>query len=488
MQSDRNRPERKRLEILIVEDSATQAERLDYTLTHRDFATLRAKNGREALEMLDEHRPDIVISDIMMPEMDGFTLCRRIKESEKTGGLPVILLTALSDPEDVLKGLESGADGFVTKPYDETYLLERVRRVLALPPAPPAEAAELDFNGRTYRIAAGRRRILDLLISTYETAVAKNRQLEAARRELETLNRRLEEKVRERTRSLEKEIEERKRAEAAVRTLNTELEDKVRERTGQLETANQKLRQSLAERQRADAERERLLADLARSNQELEQFAYIASHDLQTPLRAVSGFLDLLSRRYHGRLGREADEFIAYAVDGARRMHQLIEDILAYSRVGTRGTPFAPVDCGKALARALANLRPEIGESGGEIEKGELPTVSGDESQLVQLFQNLVGNALKYRKESEPPRIRVTAIPGPEEFLFAVEDNGIGLEPRFAERIFQIFQRLHTSGEYSGTGIGLAICKKIVERHGGRIWVESEPGQGATFRFTLPRR
>jgi two-component system, chemotaxis family, sensor kinase Cph1 len=227
--------------------------------------------------------------------------------------------------------------------------------------------------------------------------------------------------------------------------------------------------------------------ELGRSNQELEQFAYIASHDLQTPLRSITGFLDLLSRRYQGKLGPEADEFIAFAVDGAQRMHQLINDILAFSRVTTHGLPFGPVDCRAILDRALVNLRAAIGESGAVISQGELPTVGGDESQLAQLFQNLVDNAIKYRKPGEPPRIHVAAEEKETEWVFRVEDNGIGFDPRHTERVFQIFQRLHTTSEYSGTGIGLAICKKIVERHDGRMWVETEPGQGSTFYFTLPK-
>jgi signal transduction histidine kinase len=258
-----------------------------------------------------------------------------------------------------------------------------------------------------------------------------------------------------------------------LRNLNENLEQRVAARTGELE--------------RRAAEMERLTAELKRSNEELEQFAYVASHDLQTPLRSVTGFLDLLSRRYKSRLGPEADEFITFAVEGAERMHQLINDILVFSRVATRGQPFAPVDTRAVLAQTLAGLGAAIRESGAEITQGELPTVHGDESQLVQLFQNLIGNARKYRNESEPPRIRVDAGEHETGWEFRIEDNGIGFEPRHAERIFEIFQRLHTIGEYPGTGIGLAICKKIVERHGGRIWVESEPGKGSTFFFTLPK-
>jgi PAS domain S-box-containing protein len=226
--------------------------------------------------------------------------------------------------------------------------------------------------------------------------------------------------------------------------------------------------------------------DLRRSNEELEQFAYVASHDLQEPLRSISGYCQLLQRRYKGKLDQNADEFIQFAVDGAQRMQLLINDLLRYSRVGTRGKPFEPTDCNKVVADALANLRQAIADAGAEVSCGDLPTVNGDAVQLGQLFQNLIGNAIKFRGDSAPV-VRVEAAEIDGEMQFSVADNGIGIDPRHQERIFQIFQRLHERGRFPGTGIGLAVCKKIVGRHGGRIWVESAPGKGATFRFTLAR-
>ncbi len=240
--------------------------------------------------------------------------------------------------------------------------------------------------------------------------------------------------------------------------------------------------------------------ELQRSNIELANFAYVASHDLQEPLRMVSSYLQLLQRRYQGQLDSDADEFIDFAVDGAVRMKALINGLLAYSRVGTRGKEFAPMDCNIALSKMCANLKLAIKDHDAIVTHDPLPIVMGDETQLVQLFQNLIGNAIKFRG-TQAPRVHISVErtsegtiehsdcennESAEVWQFAVKDNGIGIDPQYAERIFTIFQRLHGKDEYPGTGIGLAICKKIVERHGGRIWVESTPGEGAAFYFTIP--
>ncbi|MBN3869443.1 GAF domain-containing protein [Nostoc sp. JL33] len=241
--------------------------------------------------------------------------------------------------------------------------------------------------------------------------------------------------------------------------------------------------------------------ELARSNAELEQFAYVASHDLQEPLRMVTSYLQLLERRYKNQLDANADQFIAYAVDGARRMQTLINDLLNYSRLSSRGQPFVPVNCSAILEQAIANLQIAIADSKAVVTHDTLPEVIADATQLTQVFQNLIGNAIKFCRDHQP-RVHIGVakkdvnldgeslnfVPSADEWLFWVRDNGIGLESQYAERIFIIFQRLHGRGKYPGTGIGLAICKKIIERHGGRIWIESKLGQGSTFYFTIPDR
>jgi len=240
-------------------------------------------------------------------------------------------------------------------------------------------------------------------------------------------------------------------------------------------------------RKEVDARLLETVAELNRSNEELGQFAYIASHDLQEPLRMVASYTQLLSRRYKGKLDSDADEFIAFAVDGANRMQGLIQDLLSYSRVGTAGSPLTDTSSEKALEQAMANLAGAIEDSGALVTHGQLPTVRADAGQLVQLFQNLVGNAIKYQRPGIP-QVHISSArttTGGPKWMFSVHDNGLGIEPEHFERIFGMFQRLHGREEFAGTGIGLAICKKIVERHGGDISVESRPGEGSTFHFAL---
>ena len=284
-----------------------------------------------------------------------------------------------------------------------------------------------------------------------------------------------------------RDITERRAAELILRGAHDELERRVRERTAELEERNAQLQQEIQERRRA----EKLLAEqareLARSNADLEQFASVASHDLQEPLRMVASYTQLLGKRYRNRLDGDADEFMGFIVDGALRMQRLINDLLTFSRVGSRGKGFQPVDLATSVAQVRINLRAAIDESGARISTGTLPVVNADATQMEQLLQNLIGNAIKFRK-GPAPRVHIDARREDAAWRIEVQDDGIGIDARYAERIFVIFQRLHTAAEYPGTGIGLAICKKIVERHGGQIGVQSTPGEGTSFSFTLPDR
>ena len=243
----------------------------------------------------------------------------------------------------------------------------------------------------------------------------------------------------------------------------------------------------ITERKKSEKEIEAHAKELARSNEELEQFARFASHDLREPLRMVSSYVQLLEQRYQDKLDHDAKEFIHFAVDGATRMQTLITDLLSFSRVGTRGKPFQPTGVQDILDQVCNDLQFVIADHQAQIIYQNLPHIVADKTQLTQVFQNLISNAIKFRSDAQP-LIQINAIKQDTDWLFTVADNGIGIDPKFTDRIFVIFQRLHTRDKYPGTGIGLAICKKIIERHGGRIWFEPNHPQGTRFLFTLPDR
>ena len=408
--------------ILVVEDSATQASRLRHLLLKHFSRATVAAHGADALAAIETAPPDLVISDVNMPVMDGYELCRRLKADTRFATIPFILITSLTDPGEAIKGLQCGADAFLTKPYEEDHLLARIRFMLANPrlrlrqgEAPPEAGVEFMYGGKKYFIASERERVLDLLLSTYELAIWKNREL---------------------------------------KTVTEKLESQARE--------------------------------LQRSNRELEQFASVTSHDLQEPLRMVTSYLTLIERRVGDRLDEKEKSFLRFAVDGAKRMQQMILDLLAYARVGTRSRDLKAVDLQPVLDGALANLEAVRAEKQARITSDTLPALAVEAPRFAQLFQNLVGNALKFTVAERIPEIHIGCERQGLGWHFFVRDNGIGIPARDFDRVFVLFQRLHSREEYSGTGIGLSLCQKIIERHGGRIWVESEPGQGTTFHFTIP--
>lgn len=295
----------------------------------------------------------------------------------------------------------------------------------------------------------------------------------------------LEQVVLEKTAILNLELNQRKVIEKELNVARQELEKRVRTRTAELAQNNILLEQEIEKKEIAENELEKRNKELESSNKELEQFAYIASHDLQEPLRAVVSYAQLLQEEYQEQLGVEGEEYIDFIVDGGVRMQKLIKDLLAFSRIGTRGQSFVPTQCEKVLDYVLKNLQIYIQENNASIIWEPLPMVMADPSQLTQLFQNLISNAIKFRSE-KPPQIHISARQIEDKFQFCIRDNGIGIKACYAERIFQIFQRLHSRRQYEGTGIGLAICRRIIERHNGKIWVESVPSQGSAFYFTLP--
>ena len=531
------------VDILVVEDSRTQAEYLMHTLQERGYKVTHAIDGQTALAAIRQQRPALVISDILMPVMNGYDMCHAIKQDPVLADIPVVLLTSLADPEDIIRGLECGAESFIVKPYEDEYLLTRTEHLLAsrkLRASGTVEVnVEIDFAGKRHVINTDKQQILALLVSTFEDAVRQNRKLFRTQHELQMLNEQLEEKVRERTQELQaSEASYRRLLEAnadaifvvdgnglvrfmnpaaealfdctAVERLgktfeipmvaNESREVEIPHRHGGSTIAEMRVVETqweghmvhlaslrdITDRKRTEVTLICQAQELARSNAELEQFAYVASHDLQEPLRKVTNYTQLFAKRYADHLDARAEKYIGYIVDGTSRMQGLIQALLAYARVSRGETVLGAVDMEDILHKTLATLHVRITDTQAEITSEALPTIQANPTQMEQLLQNLLGNALKFHGDA-PPRIHVTAEPRPGEWLFAVRDNGIGLEPQYTERIFTILQRLHTHEAYPGMGIGLAICKKVVTRHGGRIWVESQLGQGATFYFTIPR-
>ena len=407
------------IKILIAEDSPTQAVQLQYILEKHGYEVELAGNGRVALEMAQRSPPALVVSDVVMPEMDGYELSRRVKAEPSLSGVPVILVTTMSDPEDVIRGLECGADNFVLKPYEERYLLARVQYALFNREMRQGNeggmGVEIHFNGRRHFITADRLQILNLLLSTYDAAIHRNKALHRSQEEL--------------------------------RVLNTRLED---------------------------------------ANKELESFSHSVSHDLRAPLRHIDGYTEMLAEETEGKLSEEATRCLRVIRDASRRMNQLIDDLLAFSRMKRAEMESARVDLSALAREAIANL--EMSTRGRDIEwqVAPLPEVSGDPALLRQVLANLLGNAVKYTRPRATARIEVASA-GEEDgrTIFFVRDNGVGFDMKYTDKLFGVFQRLHGESEFEGTGIGLANVRSIVARHGGRTWAEAEPDRGATFYFTL---
>ncbi|MGB3201291.1 MAG: response regulator [Nodosilinea sp.] len=551
--------------ILVVDDTPMNLEVLFDFLSNAGFKVLFAEDGESAIEKVEYARPDLILLDILMPGIDGFETCRRLKENQATAAIPVIFLTALTDTADKVRGLALGAVDFITKPLQSEEVLARVNthlRIQSLTQQLQAQNARLtqevqerkqaetslqQQNQRSHLFAEVTTKIRQSLQidDILQTSVTEVQQMLQADRVLiyrlwpDGTGSGVAEAVQPRWPQVmglvfpeevfppEAKVQYRQGRVYRLEDVSRDSEmppclvDFLRQLKVQAKLVVPILTQDdlwglliahqcSGPRQWTDFESELLqqLADqmaialtqahlleqetlqsqeLARSNAELQQFAYIASHDLQEPLRMVTSYLQLLERRYQDRLDADAHDFIQYAVDGALRMRSLINDLLAYSRIGTRGQSFQPISSTQAVEQAMANLQVAIAESEANITYGDLPLIKADPTQLTQLFQNLIGNALKFRTQAQAPcRIDIAAQQQEDMWLFSVRDNGIGIDPQYADQIFVIFQRLNNRVDYPGTGIGLAVCKKIVERHGGKIWVESDLDQGASFYFTIP--
>jgi len=417
--------------ILVVDDTPENLRLLSTMLTHRGYAPRCVINGQMALRACNSNPPDLILLDIMMPEMNGYEVCQHLKSEPKTREIPVIFISAKDEVFDKVNAFAVGGVDYISKPFQFEEVLARIESHLTL--------------------------------------------------------RNLQKQLKEQNVLLQEEISSRLAVEKTLDEKNQVLQQEISNRCAvekALQEQNLLLQQEISNRQRAESALLKSNQELARSNAELEQFAYVASHDLQAPLATIASYAQLLEKRYKDQLDSQASKFIGNIVHGCTRMQTLIDDLLEYSRVGRSQKPFQIIDCNHVIQQVIANLQGAIRNNQAVVTYTELPAVMGDISQLVQLFQNLVSNAIKYRQD-ESPTVYINAYKQENNWLFSVSDNGIGIASQHQERIFQIFQRLHTQKEYSGTGIGLAICQKIAERHGGSIWVDSEPGQGSTFHFTV---
>ena len=495
------------LRVLIIEDSDSDAalnvrvlETAGYKVTHEIVTT-----AKEMKAALHTQTFGLIIADHSLPQFDSLKALALLKESEQD--IPFIIVSGSIGEETAVKAMKAGAQDYIMKgnlsrlgaaverELQDTgvrrerklaeealkaseSLLETAIRILPLGLwiidakgriTVSSDAAQRTWHGVRYvgidqlGEYKGWRTDTGKLMEAHEWAGA---------RALEKGETTIEEEVEiECFDGTHKFILD---SAAPIRTSNGSICGAV--------TINQ----DITECKQLEKKLKEINDDLMRSNRDLEQFAYVASHDLQEPLRMISSYTQLLAERYKGQLDEKADKYIAYAVDGAVRMQQLINDLLAYSRIGTKKAPPEPVDTHAALGEALRNLSVTITENSAIITNGDLPVVQVDPMQVVQLFQNLISNAVKFHGD-KLPLIHVSAVESEHEWLFSVEDNGIGIDHEYKDKLFIIFKRLHTRMEYPGTGIGLALCKHIVERHRGRIWFESEPATGSTFYFTLPK-
>ena len=468
--------------ILIAEDSLTQAENLRYFLERHGYQVVAAKNGREALDMVARHKPHLLISDIVMPEMDGYQLCHSIRSGQDLKDLPIIFLTVLSDPVDIMKSLECGADGFIIKPFKEEPLIERIRLLLASQDLRKSEEkqepVEVVFRGKKFRVNADRLQIMNLLISTYEAAVETNSELLKAQRELQDLNAALEtqsEKLRAQNDKLVKMAEEQQALTEELAAINEELATQAEELTLQKEE-QERLNDDLRSKQQL----------LEEANEEMESFSYSVSHDLKTPVRTIEGFSRMLMGEHTDKLDAEALRLVQVITTNTKLMHHLIDDLLGLSRLGRLQVRKSVVNLAVMTSKVFEEIRAQAPTTDLQLTLGDLPPGLGDQSLLHQVVQNLLANAVKFTKSRQTAVIEVGGCTAGKENIYYVKDNGVGFDERYLSNLFRPFQRLHPGEEYEGTGVGLAIVKRIIQRHGGRVWAQGKVNEGATFYFALP--
>lgn len=548
--------------ILVAEDSGVQAYILRHILKEQGYRVSVASNGLAALDLANQSPPDLIVSDVNMPGMSGYELCRQIKANPRLGDSPVILVTTLSDPADVLLGLQCGADSFVIKPYDKDHMLERVAHALGNrhmgTPAQEAGGVDIVLNGEKHHVTASRAQILNLLMSTYDATAQRNKELHksrellaerraealAANRFLDSVieniphmifikdaadlkfvrfNRAGEEllgytrqqmlgksdhdffpkdesdffvaKDREVLASggrLEIAEEPIQTADKGIRLLRTKKVAIVNEHavaTHLLGISEDVTQQKQMEREILDLNKALMAraAELEASNKSLEGFTSTATHDLRSPLGVIGGYAGLLEKNYAHHLDEKGQRYLSVISATTRSMAKLIDDLLAFSRLGHSEISKTPVNMRQLVPKIVNELlQLDTGGKQPVIELGDLPPASADAALLRQVWVNLLSNALKYSRHAENPLIQVSGRVADGETVYSIRDNGAGFDMAHYDKLFNMFQRLHTDEQFEGTGVGLPIVHRIVTRHGGRVWAESKVGAGAVFHFLLP--
>ena len=407
--------------IMALEDSLVQAKRLEYFFKKNRFSYKIFSTAEDAIKVVEIEKPSLIISDILMPGMDGYQFCKKVKSNPHTGHIPVILLTSLQDPNDIIRGLQAGADNFITKPYDERYLHSRINHLLSNigtssgnDPCNNTDPIQIKYRGEEFNITSGRRQILDLLISVYDTAIQRNEELTEIKERLEATNK-----------------------------------------------------------------------ELIQANEDLDAFARTVSHDLKSPLTVILGFSSAILDNPESKITEDEKSYIQFLKESAMDMNQLIRDLLSFSQSGRLQLEKEELNLAETAKDILESILMRFPETSPEVIIEPGMSAYADSRMIRVVLDNLLGNAIKYSSKSQAPKI----VFGKRDYygkdLFFVKDNGVGFDMSKADKLFQPFVRLHSGSEYNGTGVGLSTVKRIIEKHGGEIWAESEPGQGAEFLFTL---
>lgn len=458
--------EKKEINILVVEDSETQALMLVNALERNGYRVTLAKNGAEGLASAQGEKPALIISDVLMPVMDGFKMCAELRRMDGLRDIPIIMLTGLHDPADILRGLEAGADNYITKPFDEEYLVFKIKGFfenhIQMRNKPNEKSIEVLYADKTYIIKTSRVQTLKFLFSTYESVIWQNIALNKTQKQVQAFNENLERLVQRRTGELmeinaqcSREISEHRRAKEKIDELNKELQDKI----VRLETINK----------------------------ELEAFSYSLAHDLRAPTRVIDGFSNIILREYSDDLDEDSRKFLGIIRKNTKKMELLIDDLLNLARLERCEMKRIDIDMmGLASAVVSDDIKACMPDCKALFTVKELPVARGEQALIRQVLVNLLSNAVKFTRPRVKAVIEVGGWSEANENVYYVKDNGVGFDQMYADKLFGLFKRLHGEDEFEGTGAGLAIIRSIIHRHEGRVWADGKVNEGATFYFTLP--